>query len=128
MYDAKHSTIDRVLAFMSLFGSASTLICCALPALLVTLGLGAVMAGLVGTFPQLVWFSEHKALIFVAAGFLLSVNSVVQYYSRRLPCPVDPVLARACMKTRSWSSRLFVVALVIYCIGAIFAFGGKYLA
>ena len=44
----------------SLFASSSTLICCALPALLVALGAGAALSSLVSAVPQLVVLSEHK--------------------------------------------------------------------
>ena len=40
-------------AFLSLFTSTGTLICCALPALLVSIGAGAVMAGLIEAVPQI---------------------------------------------------------------------------
>ena len=48
------------LSLLTLFTSGGTLICCALPALLVSLGAGAVMASVVSSVPQIVWFSEHK--------------------------------------------------------------------
>ena len=40
-------------ACLSLFTSTGTLICCALPALLVSIGAGAVMAGLIEAVPQI---------------------------------------------------------------------------
>ena len=45
---------------LSLFASTSTLLCCALPALLITLGAGAVMAGLTAAFPGIMWLSANK--------------------------------------------------------------------
>ena len=51
---------DTLAPTLSLFASAGTLVCCALPALFVTLGAGAALAGLVGEFPQLVWLSTYK--------------------------------------------------------------------
>jgi hypothetical protein len=56
---------------ISLFTSAATLVCCALPALMVSLGMGAVLAGLVSDFPQLVWLSKHKIEVFGLAAVLL---------------------------------------------------------
>ena len=53
---------------LSLFTSGSTLICCALPATLVAIGSAATLASLVSSFPQLIWISEHKALVFGLAG------------------------------------------------------------
>ena len=45
---------NLLVSFLSLITSGSTLICCALPALLVSIVAGAALAGLVGTFPQIV--------------------------------------------------------------------------
>ena len=44
----------------SLFATSSTLVCCAIPAVLVALGAGAALSSLVAVFPQVVWLSEHK--------------------------------------------------------------------
>jgi len=71
-------------AFLSLFTSTGTLICCALPALLVSLGAGAVMAGLIEAVPQLVWLGKHKALVFAIAGVLLAVSGAWQWHARSL--------------------------------------------
>jgi len=57
---------SRLVDFLTLFTSASTLICCALPALLVAIGAGSVMAGLVSNVPQLIWLSKHKVKISLA--------------------------------------------------------------
>jgi len=45
---------NAIVQTLTLFGSLGTLLCCALPALLVSLGAGAVMASLVTNVPQLV--------------------------------------------------------------------------
>ena len=58
------------LSLLSLFSSGGTLVCCALPALLVSLGAGAVMASVVSSVPQIVWFSEHKLGVFIFAGVM----------------------------------------------------------
>lgn len=62
----------RGVTWVTLATSASTLLCCALPALLVTLVAGAVLASAVSVFPQLVWVSEHKVEVFVLAGAMLA--------------------------------------------------------
>lgn len=102
--------------------SSATLICCALPALLVSLGAGAVLAGLVSTFPALIWLSAHKALVFGVAAVLLLGAGVLQWRARSLPCPLDPVAAGACMRVRRWSTGLYSVSVAIYLVGAVFAF------
>ena len=45
--------------------SSGTLVCCALPALFVTVGAGAALSSLVSAVPQLVWLSENKEPLFV---------------------------------------------------------------
>lgn len=109
-------------ALLSIFTSSSTLICCALPALLVTFGAGATLAGLVSSFPQLVWLSAHKGLVFGAAGGMLAVAGLLQYRARFAPCPVDPVLAAACTRTRRISLGVYLFSLAIYAVGVVFAF------
>ncbi|MBC7386167.1 MAG: hypothetical protein H7301_08425 [Cryobacterium sp.] len=114
--------VNRLLSTTALFSSASTLICCALPALFVALGMGAAFAGLVSAIPQLVWFSEHKGVVFPIAGLLIAANGILLYRNRNAPCPLDPRLAEACKGTRVWSARIFWVAIVAYLAGAFFAF------
>ena len=110
------------IAATAVLTSSATLLCCVLPAVLVSLGAGAALVGLVSAVPQLIWLSEHKALVFGAAGAMLLLSAVVLWNARRLPCPTDPQLARSCMRLRSLSNRLWAVAAIAYAIGAIFAF------
>lgn len=114
--------MKRFVAFLSLFTSLGTIVCCALPALFVVLGMGAAFAGLVGTFPQLVWLSEHELLVFGAGVALLLVGGFLQWKSRTLACPTDPALGQACFTTRDWSRVTYFVAVGLYLVGAFFAF------
>ena len=109
-------------SFLSLFTSGGTLICCALPALLVSLGAGAAMAGLVGTFPQIVWLSENKSALFVSAAAMLAFAGAMQWHARSLPCPADPALAAACTRTRRVSLFIYVFSVAMFLIGVMFAF------
>ncbi len=112
----------RIISALSLFGSASTLICCALPALLVTIGAGASLVGLLGAFPQLIWFSENKILVFAIAGALLVLTGVAQWQAKKQACPIDPKLREACQDSKSWSGPLYFISVAIFSIGAFFAF------
>jgi hypothetical protein len=109
-------------SILTLLTSSATLVCCALPALLVTLGAGAAVAGLVAAVPQLVWLSEHKAVVFCTAGLLLLVAGRLQWRARFLPCPTDEHLARTCARARRQSAFVYGVSVVLYLIGAGFAF------
>jgi hypothetical protein len=114
--------VGNRLTWFSIFTSTSTLVCCAIPALLVALGAGASLATLVGVVPQLVWISAHKAGVFIAAGAMLAVAGYFQYRVRFLPCPLDPALAVACARQRKVSQVIYFVSVAIYVVGGFFAF------
>ena len=124
MADAGAAPLRRNLgvALLALVASGGTLVCCVLPAVMVALGAGAALAGLVTAVPQLVWLSEHKALVFGVAGAMLVVSGVMLRRAASLPCPADPALAAACARLRRWSVVLWVVALLATAVGAVFAF------
>jgi hypothetical protein len=109
-------------AWAALATSTGTLVCCALPALLVTLGAGAALAGLVSVFPQIVWLSEHKAGVFGVAAAAMAVGGVMQWRNRTAPCPTDPALRDACLRTRRWSARVYALSLLFLALGAWVAF------
>jgi hypothetical protein len=118
---------NKLLPTLTLFSSLSTLFCCALPALLVSVGAGAVMASLVTAVPQLVSLSEHKVALFAFAGLMLGFSVLNSYRNRNAPCPIDPVQKRSCLRLRRWSVTVLCVSLSIYAIGFFFAFiaGGR---
>jgi len=109
-------------SIVSLFASSSTLICCALPALLVSLGAGAALASLVAVFPQIVLISEYKETIFLISSGLMVLGGVMQWRNRFAPCPIDPDLRNACLKMRRTSLRIYLLSLVLLLIGGWFAF------
>ena len=111
-----------ILEFLTIFSSFSTLICCALPAALVSLGAGTVLASVVTAVPQLVWLSEHKVQLFVLAGVMLALSGVSAYRNRNAPCPTDPAQAKSCIRLRRWTARIFHVSAAMYVIGFLFAF------
>lgn len=117
-----HFTRNAGLAAGALFASSATLVCCVLPAVLVAIGAGAALAGLVTAFPQLIWLSEHKALVFTIAAIALSVSGIALWAGRRAPCPIDLKLARACQRLRRVSEIFYVAALLSFLVGTSFAF------
>jgi hypothetical protein len=113
---------NAAVSFISLFTSSGTLVCCALPALLVSIGAGATMAGLVTNFPQLIWLSANKVPLFIVAGTLLVVAGFMQWRARSLPCPADPALAAACTRARKISVWIYWFSVAIFAVGFFFAF------
>jgi mercuric ion transport protein len=68
-----------LLNYFSLFSSFSTLICCALPSVLVLLGMGTAVASLLSAAPWLVSLSRHKIWTFSIAGGLIAMSFVMTY-------------------------------------------------
>lgn len=110
------------VAITVLITNTTTLVCCVLPAALVSLGAGAVLVGLVSAVPQLIWLSEHKTLVFGFAAGLLVVGGAAIFWAWRQPCPVDPELGRKCMRLRRASIWLYGISAGVFLLGAVFAF------
>lgn len=109
-------------ALAALLASSATLVCCVLPAVLVSLGAGAAVVGLITTFPQLIWLSEHKAAVFGIATALLVISGLLLVWARRLPCPLDSDLGRRCMRLRTIGARLYVVSVGLLILSLTVAF------
>lgn len=107
---------------LTLFTSLGTLLCCALPAMLVMLGAGSVMAALAANVPGLVWLSSKKTLVFSVAAVMLLAAGILQWRARYQPCPTDPVLAARCMRSRRNSKVIYLLSVMVFCIGAFMAF------
>ncbi len=114
------------LSYLSLFTSLGTLLCCALPSLLVLLGLGATVASVLAEAPWLVALSHHKNWVFLITGVLIFGNFGYVYAlaprleGRSGACdPKDPTTCQA-------ASRLSHIVLwcsaVLYLIGCFSAY------
>lgn len=114
--------LKKLISFFSLFTSLGTLICCALPALLVSVGLGAVMAGLASNLPGLVWISEHKLNVFIIAAGSLMINGLLIWRGRNAACPLDPELRAACLNGRRISRNIYFLSLIVFMAGFFFAY------
>ena len=107
---------------ISLLASSSTLVCCALPAMLVAVGAGAALSSLVSAVPQLVWLSERKEILFPSVAVMLLAAGALQWRNRHAPCPTDPRLRAACLRTRRVSTGLYLFSVGVFLIGGFFAF------
>lgn len=114
--------MKKIISFFTLFSSLSTLICCALPALFVAIGAGGALVSLFGQFPELIWLSRNKLFIFGFAGFMLLLGGILQKNAKKMACPVDRELKEVCLESKSFSQKIYILSLVIYFIGAFFAF------
>jgi len=109
------------LTWLSLFASTGTLICCALPIILVSLGLGATVAALTSNLPFLITLSLQKAWVFTGSGMMLLLSGWLMYRPD-LTCPTDPELGRVCNKTQVWNRRIYLSSVIIWGVGFFAAF------
>lgn len=109
------------LSWLTLFASGGTLICCALPIILVTLGLGATVAAFTSSFPLLVTIAQHKAWAFAGSGALLLLSGWLMYRAGPA-CPADPQLGRLCDQTQVWNQRIYWSSVTLWGIGFFAAY------
>jgi len=109
------------ITWLSLFASTGTLVCCALPIILVTLGLGATVAALTSAFPFLITLSQRKIWVFTFSGIMLGVSGWLLYRPGR-SCPTDPELGALCENANVWNRRIYWTSLIIWIIGFFFAY------
>ena len=112
---------EKGLTWLALFTTTGTLVCCAIPIILVTLGMGATVASMVSNFPFLVTLSQNKIAVFLVSGFLLSLSLWLIYRSGQ-SCPTDPALAAACEKSKRWNKRIIWFSVILWCVGFFAAF------
>ncbi len=110
----------RAPPLTALAASVGTLVCCALPSLLVFLGLGATVASLVASLPWLVVLSRHKAWVFLAAGLLIGAS---WWYLHRL-APRLALEGAACPpRLARFARRAWLLSAVVYVTGLAVAYG-----
>ena len=112
---------NKLVNYLALFTSTGTIFCCALPALLVSIGAGAALGSLISIFPQLIILSIYKIPIFIGAFIMLIISGIMQYRSRFMPCPTDKKQAYACMQARKVSMFIYFASVGIFLIGLLFA-------
>ena len=80
MTNAKTNAIDQGhRGWLVLFTSSTTLICGALPIVLVSLGLGAVSASWFSNLPFLVIVAQYKTLLFILSGGVLAIAAYLVF-------------------------------------------------
>lgn len=117
---------SAVLGYLSLFTSFGTLLCCALPSLLVLLGLGATVASFLSAVPWLVTLSQHKNWVFLVSGVLIAGNFVYTYSLgprlRGQGQACSPESPEACETASTMSRVVLWISAVLYSIGVFSAY------
>lgn len=114
--------LNKITTFFSLFGSLSTLLCCALPVTLVSLGMGASFAALTSNVPALIWLVERKNILFIVSGALLIVSFYFIKRAEKLACPIDPQQREVCTTSRNYTKVFYYISLALYGIGFTFSY------
>jgi mercuric ion transport protein len=115
---------SALLSYFSLFTSVGTLLCCALPSLLVLVGLGASVASILSFLPWLVTLSHHKQWTFSISGVLIGLSFVnMNYVAPRLKkqqcTPDNP---SACEDASKLSKVLLWLSAGIFSVGFFVAY------
>ncbi len=113
---------QRGVTVFTLFTTTGTLICCALPILLVTFGLGATVVALTSALPFLITLTHYKIWVFAFSGLMLLVSGWLMFRPGRA-CPTDPELGQACNTAFKWNKRIYWTSVTIW----LFGFSAAYL-
>lgn len=114
------------MSYLSLFTSVGTLLCCALPSLLVLLGMGATVASLLSAAPWLVKLSHHKPVVFSISGVMIALGFIYTYRIaprlKRAQPTCDPANPDACTTAERFSRVVLWTSGVLWAIGFFTAF------
>ncbi len=112
----------KILSVLALFTSTGTLICCALPAMLVGLGMAAVVVSAMSSFPWLIPLTRHKAWLFLGAGVLIALNFYLAYHPKRqLACDANAGVP-GCEVASQWNRIVLWLSAIIYAVGVFMAY------
>lgn len=123
----ERETKGTYLSVLALFTSSATLVCCALPILLVMLGLGATLAFISTHFQWLTMLSRYQFLVFLISGlFILMADWFV---NKRKPniCTTNLKTKNHCQYLMKLNRIVIKIAVVFWSIGFISAYFLVYL-
>jgi len=107
---------EKSITVFTLFTTTGTLLCCALPIIFVTLGMGATVVAMTSAFPFLITLTKYKIWIFMFSGLMLAVSGWLMFRPGRA-CPADKALGEACSLAHKWNKRIYWTSVAIWSIG-----------
>lgn len=103
---------DGLFSFLALFCSFSTLFCCALPIIFISIGAGAAFASLSAKLPFVSFLGEYALSLFILSFiFLLIAGYFV--FMRPQSCPTNKKLTAICKKSKKIAKIVFFIACLI---------------
>jgi hypothetical protein len=112
---------SKLMTFLALFSSLTTILCCALPIILVTLGLGAAFASLTSNFPFIIFLAEKAIYLFIIAAILLAISGYFIFVKEQ-SCPADKKLVAICLKSKKFNKYIWWTSLIILAISFFFKY------
>ncbi len=107
---------QKGVTIFTLFTTTGTLVCCALPIIFVTLGMGATVVAMTSTFPFLITLTQYKIWVFAFSGAMLAISGWMMFRPGRA-CPADKELGRACSTAHKWNQRIYWSSVLIWTVG-----------
>ncbi len=119
---------ETAAAYVGLFASVSTLVCCALPALLVLLGFGLTsVLTFFGAIPGWQAFGAYTMWLFPITGVFLALGFYLAFFRAR-PAEVCEIpeggRESACSTATRWNRRILWLSLALYLIALVTDFWG----
>lgn len=112
---------QKLINFLSLFTSTGTLLCCALPAAIVTIAGGTAVIALISNFPWLIPLSRNKGWIFLAAGLMLLFSGILTLRPQgKVACTITG--GEGYKVAGLFSKIMFWASVSIYALGIFFAY------
>jgi mercuric ion transport protein len=112
---------ESLLTFLALFTSISTIFCCALPIILVLLGMGVIFANLTTSFPLINSLAEQSFYLFISSFILLLISGYFVFIKAQI-CPVKQKLATICNKSKKINKIIWWLSSIILLISFIFKY------
>jgi hypothetical protein len=109
-----------ILTLSSLFASLSMCICCALPAFLLLLGGGPILAYIYSSFPKLILIEKYSLLLFIISGSLIITSGIIKIRNRNHSCPTDTTEKKSCTSLQCFNKYIFSIFLFI--CGSVYNF------
>ncbi len=117
----KDNLKEKSITIFTLFTTTGTLLCCALPIILVTLGLGSTVVAMTSAFPFLIIVTQNKIWIFAFSGIMMAISGWFMFRPGRA-CPTDKALADACTTAHKWNKRIYWSSVAIWSVGFFAAY------
>lgn len=107
---------EKSITVFTLVTTTGTLLCCALPIIFVTLGMGATVVAMTSAFPFLITLTKYKIWLFAFSGLMLLVSGWLMFRPGHI-CPTDKELADACNTAHKWNKRIYWTSVAIWSVG-----------